>query len=108
MNALLQTAFLLIAAHALCDRPFQTPEMREEKNRAKSRRWPYGLAVHGLIHGGAVAVITGHWWLGVAETILHALIDDSKCMGRIDLKTDQALHLTCKMLWAAIAWSVSP
>jgi hypothetical protein len=103
-DAFAQMFFLMAAGHALADRPLQTDLMRVEKDRRKSPgRWPFGLAVHGLIHGGLVAFITGIWWLGVAELVMHALIDDAKCMGKISLKTDQAVHLACKLIWALVA-----
>lgn len=112
MIALLDQAarllFLMAAAHALCDRPLQTDLMRAEKSRRQpGHRWIFGLAVHGLIHGGAVALITGMWWIGAAEAVAHAIIDDAKCMGCIGLATDQALHLGCKAAWVAIAIGVS-
>lgn len=66
-------------------------------------RWVYGIACHALIHGGIVALITGHWWLGALETIAHAAIDETKCRGRIGLTVDQLLHFACKAVWAGIA-----
>jgi hypothetical protein len=104
--------FLMMVGHAIADRPLQDPVMRAEKNSPRvpgNRKWIFGLACHGLIHGGAVAVVTGLWWLGVIETAVHAGIDDAKCRGRIGLITDQALHLICKILWAIVAvWIAQP
>lgn len=98
--------FLLIAAHALCDYALQTEWMSEAKNHRHHMGrgvWPMVLASHALIHGGAVALLTGSALLGVAETLAHAAIDYAKCEQKIDFKTDQALHLTCKLTWF-LAW----
>lgn len=107
-DAMAQMLFLMVAGHALGDRPLQTELMRIEKDRKKSPgRWPFGLAVHGLIHGGIVAFVTGIWWLGVLETLTHAAIDDAKCMGRFGLRTDQFAHLGCKVIWIGILFATS-
>lgn len=98
--------FLLIAAHALADYPLQGEFLSKAKNRANAIPgvpWYHGLFPHALIHGGFVALITGVWWLGLAETAVHAWTDDSKCMGRISYNADQAVHVTCKLAWWLIA-----
>lgn len=66
--------FLMLAGHALADRPLQGDEISRGKNRALNPGglWLQYLAVHGLIHGGAVALVTGLWWLGAAEAVAHA------------------------------------
>lgn len=98
--------FMMAAGHALADGPLQNSEM------SKGKRSPFPLwraqclAVHGLIHGGVVALVTGLWWLGAAETVAHASIDFVKGSGRINHAVDQALHMACKVCWCviAIAW----
>lgn len=101
--------FLMLAGHALCDFPLQGAEMASAKRPGghKTIAWPAALGCHALIHGGAVALITGLWWLGAAETIAHAAIDGAKCRGAFGMKADQVLHVLCKAAWAAIAWSLS-
>lgn len=97
--------FLLIAGHALADYPLQGEFLAMGKSRAKPSPfipWYQALGAHALIHGGMVALITGVWWLGVAETLAHALIDDSKCTGKIGFNTDQSLHVVCKAVWVAV------
>lgn len=98
--------FLMLAGHALADRPLQEGAIRTEKNSPRDKpgdhRWLFGISCHGLIHGGFVAVITGLWPLGVAEAISHACIDEAKCRRKIDLITDQSLHVFCKVVWTAI------
>jgi hypothetical protein len=49
-----------------------------------------------------VYLITNNIWLGIAETISHAIIDDAKCTGKIGFNTDQALHIICKIIWVLV------
>lgn len=96
----------LMVAHALADYPLQGDFLARAKNRTApipGVPWQQALGAHALIHGGAVAYVTGLWWLGAAETIAHALIDDAKCRGRIGFNGDQALHANCKLLWVGLA-----
>ena len=104
----MQTLFLLIAAHALADFAFQSEAMALGKNRhvqptvADSRGfpgWPYWLTAHALIHGGAVALVTGVWWLGLAETVPHWLVDYPKCEDWVGFDTHQGGHIASKILW---------
>lgn len=106
MNVLLQTLFLLVAGHAVADFPLQGAEMAIAKRPGANPRihWTMALGCHALIHGGAVALVTGLWWLGAAETAAHATIDGAKARGLFGMKTDQALHLLCKAAWAALFW----
>lgn len=50
-----------------------------------------------------VAVLTGLPLLGVAEWVLHAVIDLAKCRKHFGLKADPMLHLLAKLLWAGLA-----
>ncbi len=104
----MQTLFLLIVAHALGDFALQSEAMARGKNRHPQPTlsdsggfpaWPYWLTSHALIHGGAVALVTGVWWLGLAETVLHWLVDYAKCERWIGFHTDQWLHVASKVLW---------
>jgi hypothetical protein len=101
--------FALIAAHALCDYPLQGDFLSRAKNRydpIPGVPWYQAMGAHAVIHGAAVALVTGMPLLGVLETLAHALIDDLKCTRRISFNADQALHLGCKALWvAALLWS---
>jgi len=101
--------FGLIAAHALCDYPLQGDFLSKAKNRLApipGVPWWQALGGHAAIHGGAVALVTGVWWLGLAEAAAHFVIDDLKCAGRISFNFDQTLHLFCKVAWLAIAIQV--
>lgn len=107
-NFICELLFLMAAAHALCDFPLQPGGMSAAKRVGGDPDFPWWAALtgHGLIHGGAVALITGFWWLGAAETVAHAVIDGAKCRGAYGMKTDQALHLICKVVWALITFRV--
>lgn len=104
------TLFYLMVGHALCDFTFQTQPMADGKNRHKiptnippgaipQTVWPYWLSAHALIHGGMVAWVTGNLYLGLAETVLHWMIDFAKCENWTGIHTDQSLHVGCKLLW---------
>lgn len=105
-NEFCRLMFLMAAGHALADRPLQEGAIRADKYAPRdipgNYRWLYGLLCHSIIHGGFVAAITGTWWLGVAETISHALIDNAKLRGVYGQITDQALHMACKIAWTLI------
>lgn len=98
--------FLLVAAHALCDYPLQGDFLARAKDRNTDLGklfWPHALFAHSMIHGGAVLLITGLLPLAIAEVCIHAFTDWLKCEKRIGLNADQAIHLLCKIVWAAVA-----
>ncbi|MFT3898216.1 MAG: DUF3307 domain-containing protein [Thermomonas sp.] len=95
--------FAMLVWHAIADYPLQGEFLARAKNPATQTTeipWWQALGAHAVIHAGGVAFITGSLWLGLAEFVSHALIDDSKCRGRIGYNTDQALHVACKAVWA--------
>lgn len=107
MNAV-EVLFMLFAAHALADYPLQGDFLA----RGKQGLIPGAprltlLSMHGLIHGGLVALVTGLWWLGLLETIAHCVIDEVKTRGAISFNADQAAHLGCKVAWAVTYAAVS-
>lgn len=96
----------LILAHFLCDYPLQGDFLAKAKNHRfplPGVPWPQALGAHAAIHGGAVALLTGIWWLGMAEFAAHAVVDWLKCNDDITFNDDQVIHLWCKGLWWAIA-----
>lgn len=98
---------LLWAAHALCDYPLQGDFLARGKNHKvpiPGVPWYQCLAAHSLIHGGAVGLITGSFWLGLVEFTIHALTDFAKCDGRIGFDVDQAIHYGCKVAWVGVVW----
>jgi hypothetical protein len=102
--SLAQILAALLAGHALADYPLQGDFLARAKNRANpipGVPWYHGLLPHAAIHAGMVGLITGSLALGLAESVAHCIIDDSKCMGRISYNLDQALHVICKVVWLA-------
>lgn len=99
----------LLAAHALADYPLQGDFLSKAKNRTApipGVPWQQALGAHVVIHGAAVALITGIWWLFVAEATIHWLTDDAKCRGKLTFNQDQAIHLACKAIWWVIAVAI--
>ncbi len=110
MTDLAMMAVLLVAGHAVSDYPLQGDFLAKAKNRTApipGFPWWQALGAHAAIHGGMVALITGIWWLFLAEAVLHFITDDLKCRGKIDLNTDQAIHIGCKILWLVIVVALS-
>jgi hypothetical protein len=107
MDEAARLLFLMIAGHAYADFGLQTPWHSAAKRPGNSTGIPWfvGLAMHSLIHGGIVALVTGLWWLGAAEALAHAGIDAGKGRGCYGAITDQILHFACKIIWVIIAIS---
>lgn len=98
--------FALLVAHMLADYPLQGDFLAKAKNRTApipGVPWEQAMVAHCAIHGGAVGLITGHWWLGVAEAVIHFVTDDAKCRGKISFNVDQAIHIHCKLIWVIVA-----
>jgi hypothetical protein len=92
----------LVGAHLFFDYAGQGDFMSKAKNPTApfpGVPWWNIMAAHSAIHGAAVALITGIWWLFVVEAALHFMIDTAKCRGRISYNIDQAWHLLCKLAW---------
>lgn len=103
-------AVALIAGHAIADYPLQGDFLAKAKSRTApipGFPWWQALGAHAAIHGGFVAIITGIWWLAIAEAAVHFVTDDAKCRGKLTLNQDQAIHIACKVVWLAIAWSLA-
>lgn len=102
----------LVVAHAICDYPLQGDFLAKAKNRTAPLPgvpWQQALGAHAVIHGGAVGLLTGIWWLGVAEAVAHWLTDDAKCRGKLSFNQDQAIHIVCKAAWVvAVMFVRSP
>ena len=96
---------LLAMGHFLGDFGLQNDRMAVEKcpGRDVTLAWQWWLTAHAAIHGFLVAVITGLPLLGLAEWVVHALIDFGKCRGGYNLRVDQVLHLGSKLLWTLLA-----
>jgi len=108
----------LFIGHAYADYAFQTEFMARAKNRHNpitfgdvptdappGTLWMFVLSAHSAIHAGLVWILTGCGWLGLAEFILHWLIDWLRMEGKISFRADQFAHLGCKLAYvAAIAF----
>ena len=94
----------LVLAHLVCDFTLQSDRMALEKvpGNDVTLNWRWWLMAHSATHGLAVALITGIPLLGLAELIFHAIIDWAKSRLRFSLACDQALHVACKLVWAAL------
>ena len=101
----------LVVAHFVCDFVLQGDTMAREKSPRSSTAlqknvpWGYWMLAHSLTHGAAVTLLTQQLYLGVAEAAAHFVIDYVKCEGRINIHADQAIHVSCKVLWAVLAWA---
>jgi hypothetical protein len=100
--------FQLLVGHALVDYPLQAGPMAVEKSRHSTTElqkrvpWYYWLTAHALLHGGAVAYLTGSLGFGLLETVCHWVIDFAKCEGWTNIHVDQALHVGCKVVWVVM------
>lgn len=97
--------FWLLVGHAVADYPLQGDFLSKAKNHRApipGIDWWIALLNHAVIHGGAVALITGSLVLGLIETVVHCAIDWLKCDGRTSFRTDQALHVVCKIVWVVV------
>lgn len=106
---MIEIFLLLIFGHFLMDYPLQGDFLARGKNRHNPLPgvpWYHALGAHAVLHGGAVGIITGVWWLGVLETALHAVTDDLKCAGKIGYSTDQFIHIACKALYIGVLFVV--
>lgn len=105
---MLELFALMVAGHALADYPLQGEFLAKAKNhRAPIEGVPFyqALGAHSAIHAGGVGIITGSICLALAEFCIHTATDYAKCDGRISFNTDQAIHIGCKVAWAALAVS---
>lgn len=109
-HGFLYTLLLLCAGHALCDYPLQGDFLARGKNHNAPfpgmAAWQLLLA-HCLIQCGMVLVITGSVWIATAELVIHYATDWAKCEDEISFNQDQAIHYSCKFLWALIAWGMT-
>jgi hypothetical protein len=93
---------LLLAGHAIADSILQPPWLSIRKRDPNPAVRATALAIHGAIHALPVALVTAQPVLALLELVLHPLIDDMKRRGWYGLKTDQALHVACKLAWIAL------
>ena len=101
---------LLAMGHFVADFALQGDRMAVEKcpGQGVVLGWGWWLCAHAAIHGFFVAVITGVPLLGLAEWLVHGLIDFGKCRRCYRMGADQFLHLLCKVLWTGLALRCAP
>ena len=104
----LDLLILLLLGHFVADYPLQGDKMAVEKCPGKdcTLDWRWWLSAHAGTHGFFVAILTGVPLLGVAEMVLHMLIDLGKCRLGYKLIVDQGLHWCCKLLWVACVFLI--
>ena len=103
---MLELFALMLVGHALADYPLQGDFVSKAKNAFSpipGVPWYQAMGAHCVIHAGFVGIVTGSIWLAFAELVIHAITDNAKCAGRISFNTDQAIHIGCKLAWAALA-----
>ena len=98
----------LVVGHILGDFPLQGDFISTYKNRhlvlkeGQSVIWWLMLSYHAMIHGYIVYFITGNTLLGIVEALIHWMIDYLKMQKLCGFKTDQFLHLGCKLFYYLI------
>ena len=73
--------------------------------KTPSNLWIYLMSAHSLIHAFFVWAFTGSVVLGLAEFIIHWIIDALKCEGHTSFETDQWLHILTKVVFVALIWA---
>ena len=105
MDAMLTLFLLMVFVHFLADYPLQGDFLAKAKNRTApipDVPWRQALGAHAGIHALGVYLITHSVALAVVEWVLHALIDDAKCRGKLTFNQDQFLHIACKAGYLAL------
>ncbi len=107
-------AFSLLIGHMLGDYPLQGEFLATGKNRHLNATnlfegntpprhlWVHALTAHSLIHAGIVWAITSSAAFGIAELVLHWIIDFCRCEKLFSFNIDQALHVLCKLIYATL------
>ena len=114
---MITTFFYLLIGHAVADFALQSPWVAQAKNRHTGPPpgynekahgplqpvWIPTMLAHGLIHGGAVAIITNNPALAFIQFVTHTLIDLMKCERVYNVWVDQLLHLWVLAVTAVIS-----
>jgi hypothetical protein len=98
--------YWLVGGHVLMDYPLQSEFLALGKSRhtpVPGVHWTICLTAHAWLHGMAVTALTGSVALGLAEFVLHWVIDLLKNESLTNIWVDQALHIACKVLWTVLA-----
>lgn len=98
---------LLLAGHVIADTVLQPGWLSIRKYDPNPDHAAPAMLIHGAVHALPVAMVTGVWELAIIEMFLHPLIDRAKASGWYGLKTDQALHIACKIVWVALTLCIT-
>lgn len=101
LSPLMELLLLLAMGHLVGDFTLQNDRMAVEKCPGSDQTlpWFWWLTAHAATHALIVALLTGAPLIGLAEWLLHGLIDYGKCRSGFRLGVDQAMHLLCKVIW---------
>ena len=91
----------LLFSHYIADAHLQPPAMSSGKRSADSETRLRWLFAHGAVHGFVVALFLP-FPFPLLELWSHVAIDRGKGKGWYGTKTDQTLHVLCKVLWLAL------
>ena len=102
---MIELFLLLVGCHLIADFALQDTFVAVNKARGGPNKapWWYVLFAHAGIHGTLVGLVTGYWFIGLAEAACHWITDHIKCEGLIGFKTDQFIHIVCKVIWTVFA-----
>ena len=64
--------------------------------------WYFPMGAHSMVNGCGVWLVTGNAYLGLAESILHFIIDYCKCKFIIGVNLDILFHIICRVIYAVI------
>ena len=97
----------LMLAMAVTDLAIQTEVMAFAKGDTKPTvvqdpPWYYFMGAHSMVNGCGVWLVTGNVYFGVAESVLHFVIDHLKCSHIISSRVDLTLHIGCRVIYAVI------
>lgn len=95
----MNTLIYLIAGHYLADYGLQSTYIATEKGNSF-----HVMTAHCAMQALTVLLATQMAELAIAEFFLHYLTDTLKVKGKIGLHFDQAMHLTCRLTYAWLAY----
>jgi hypothetical protein len=95
----------MLVGHAVADYPLQgdfLAKAKDYQHPIKGIDWWIAMSAHCAIHAGVVMLVTHNPVFAALEFILHFVFDVFKCAGFTNFRTDQALHVICKIVWAVL------
>lgn len=98
----MNTFIWLIVGHYLGDFVLQNDYVAKNKAPGNAN-WIHCMIAHCAIQAGTVYFFTASPILGGLEFAIHFVVDVLKCGGHLSFNMDQAIHITCRIVWALIA-----